>query len=54
MKHIDHVVFTTEGVMKCERCGETLSVEFPIGVGSFESIAKAFIEVHKNCKEQTA
>lgn len=50
----DYVVFSTEGVMKCECCGETLAVGFPIGIGSFESIAKSFIKNHKNCKEQTA
>lgn len=50
----DHVVFTTDGVMRCEKCRGTVTVGFPISIKDFEAISRAFIKNHKNCKEQTA
>lgn len=49
----DHVVFTTEGIIKCIHCGEQITVPFPVPVDDFCTITTEFIEHHKNCKEQT-
>ena len=48
----DHVVFTTEGIIKCRHCGQAVAVPFPIAVDDFSKIITDFIGVHKNCKEQ--
>lgn len=48
----DHVVYTTEGVIKCTHCGVQITVPFPVQVDGFCMITTEFVEVHQNCKEQ--
>ena len=53
MKQINHVVFTTEGVVLCRHCKASIQLTYPIRLKDCEVVAKTFIKNHKNCKEQT-
>lgn len=36
----------------CQRCGETHKLEMPISITEYVRQAKAFTELHRNCKER--
>jgi hypothetical protein len=47
----DHVVYTAEGWIICQRCGVEALVPFPLAVEDFVKMTTDFISNHSTCKE---
>ena len=50
-RKVEHIVATTEGVLRCEHCGKEQEIKFPLLVDAFCSLSDKFISEHRFCKE---
>jgi len=46
------VVDSIKNELRCKRCGDIQTIPLPIPIDIFVAMSKAFVKLHKHCKEE--